>query len=549
MATVEGQDASVAVTIESPEKSVPASAAAPIEPTAVSQPDIEHVYVENDPRKWSKARKMTVLCIISGASIIAGLGSNIYNPSIHDIEVDLNANNSEISLTLSLFILLQGVIPLLWSSISEIKGRKVVYITSITLYTVGSICVATAKSIGIVIAMRCLQALGSSAVISIGAATLADIYEPHERGTMMGVYYTAPLLGPSVGSILGGGLTQAFNWRASFWFLTIFGGINLISFLFLFSDTFRRERSLTYQNVLRRRTREREAAMLASKRSSQVTVVPPEKSAKQGLVKQGDAVDAAPELTKKDLEAQNAPPAPPPMKEIKLSFLDINPFPPISLVMRRGNNAAILTASGLIFGFNYCISYTCSRNLSSIYGYNALKIGLVLVAYGIGSICGSVLGGRWSDWVFRRLKTKNGGSSYAEMRLESTKPGMIVLPLACVAYGWLVQKHVHVAAVCVALFFCGFSSIFIYTSTLAYIVDANVGRSSTAVACNSMFRGVLAFVATEVAVPLDNAIGEGGLYSLWAGLLVVTEGLILLVWWKGGQWRERAEAREKAKRR
>ena len=42
-----------------------------------------------------------------------------------------------------------------------------------------------------------------------------------------------------------------------------------------------------------------------------------------------------------------------------------------------------------------------------------------------------------------------------------------------------------------------------YSSTLAYIVDANVGRSSTAVAANSSIRGLFAFVAAEMAVPLQ----------------------------------------------
>lgn len=45
----------------------------------------------------------------------------------------------------------------------------------------------------------------------------------------------------------------------------------------------------------------------------------------------------------------------------------------------------------------------------------------------------------------------------------------------------------------------------IYASTIAYIVDANNGRSSTAVAANSAFRGLFAFVATEIAVPLQVA--------------------------------------------
>jgi len=48
-----------------------------------------------------------------------------------------------------------------------------------------------------------------------------------------------------------------------------------------------------------------------------------------------------------------------------------------------------------------------------------------------------------------------------------------------------------------------------YTSALAYIVDSNMGRSSTAVATNSAFRGLFAFVATEVAVPLQDALGDG----------------------------------------
>ncbi len=42
-----------------------------------------------------------------------------------------------------------------------------------------------------------------------------------------------------------------------------------------------------------------------------------------------------------------------------------------------------------------------------------------------------------------------------------------------------------------------------YASELAYIVDANVGRSSSAVALNSFFRGMAAFIGTEIAVPVQ----------------------------------------------
>ena len=42
------------------------------------------------------------------------------------------------------------------------------------------------------------------------------------------------------------------------------------------------------------------------------------------------------------------------------------------------------------------------------------------------------------------------------MRLESTKPAMIFLPLSVIAYAWLAQKRVHVASLCTTLFFIGF---------------------------------------------------------------------------------------------
>jgi len=55
----------------------------------------------------------------------------------------------------------------------------------------------------------------------------------------------------------------------------------------------------------------------------------------------------------------------------------------------------------------------------------------------------------------------------------------------------------------IQIFQSGFSYSLTYSSSLAYIVDANVGRSSTAVAANSAFRGFAAFVAIEIAVPLQ----------------------------------------------
>ena len=167
-------------------------------------------------------------------------------------------------------------------------------------------------------------------MIAIGAGTLADIYEPAERGSKIGLYYAAPLLGSSLGPIVGGSVTQGFNWRAVFWFLVIFAGLNFLSFLLFFKDTFRQERSSIYQMVLNRRTQERN------------------QMASQPMIANNSDDDSGRVQTDDNTLAQQAI-NPPPLTETKLSLTDVNPFPPLLLVLRRWNNLMILLPSGKSF--------------------------------------------------------------------------------------------------------------------------------------------------------------------------------------------------------
>lgn len=269
--------------------------------------------------------------------------------------------------------------------------------------------------------------------MAIGAATLADIYDPFERGTKLGIYYAAPLLGPSLGPILGGLLTQAFSWRAAFWLLAADLGANLVLFVFFFRDTFRKERSLTYQRVLASRT------YAASKRTSVVSDAAHELDSKS----KGKATVTAEEAS--GISVRPAGTVASPREgtqagiEITLTFKDVNPFSPLLHVLKRRSNVVTLLPSGmhrtylrsnpliltlgLFFAFSYNITYTCSRTLGDHYNYDSLKIGLVLLSYGVGCMLGSVLGGRWSDLALRRLTSANEGHYFP----EACRPLLLIL--------------------------------------------------------------------------------------------------------------------------
>jgi len=67
---------------------------------------------------------------VSVTSSGANPGTDILAAAIEEVQRDLNATTNQIALSLSLFILVQGISPLLWSSLSDVKGRKIVYMSS-----------------------------------------------------------------------------------------------------------------------------------------------------------------------------------------------------------------------------------------------------------------------------------------------------------------------------------------------------------------------------------------------------------------------------------
>ncbi|KAG8965944.1 hypothetical protein FRC05_002935 [Tulasnella sp. 425] len=476
------------------------------QPTAV---DIEHVAVSDDPRQWSSRRKAVNLAIISITAIAPALGVNIYNPAFNQIKQQLRATNQEIALSLS------------W-----------VYVLALAIYAVGCVAAALAHSMAVLIAMRTIQAFGASVAFTLGSGTIADMYDTHERGARVGMFYAVPLLGPSIGPMLGGIVVQVWSWRATFWLMVILAGLSMAMFLF-FKETFRKERSLAYQSAKKRAVSRNQSRL----QSAQLSRVPSRDEKTPRTVMTGE-----PHVSHlQDLE-KGAPVSQEEATQVKPTFADINPVGPAWKVLKQKSNIVVLLASGSFFGYSYGICYTCARTFAAPpYSYNALKVGSVLLSFGLGNVAGSILGGKWSDRILSRLKAANGGVSKPEFRLQSTIPAMVILPLATLAYGWTCHFHVHVAAPVVFLFVAGFCLLWAYSSTLAYVVDSNPGRASSATAMNSTFRGLAGLVVAEVSGPIQDSIGDGGLYSIWCGILYAVAATLFLLSKKGAAWRDNEE--------
>ena len=120
---------------------------------------------------------------------------------------------SHVAWTVTAYTLaLATVIPLTgWAA--DRFGTKRLYITAITLFTIGSALCATAWSINALIGFRVLQGLGGGMLMPLGMTIMTRAAGPHRMGRLMAILGVPMLLGPIMGPILGGWLIQIASWH------------------------------------------------------------------------------------------------------------------------------------------------------------------------------------------------------------------------------------------------------------------------------------------------------------------------------------------------
>jgi EmrB/QacA subfamily drug resistance transporter len=105
----------------------------------------------------------------------------------------------------------------LYGKLSDIYGRRVVMLTAIGIFIVGSIACALAPSMPALVLARALQGLGGGGLMALAQTIIADIVSPRERGRYQG-YIGAVFAVSSVGGpVLGGFLTEHLDWSLIFW--------------------------------------------------------------------------------------------------------------------------------------------------------------------------------------------------------------------------------------------------------------------------------------------------------------------------------------------
>jgi multidrug resistance protein len=399
-------------------------------------------------------------------------------------------------------------------------GRRPAYIVCFTIYIAANIGLALQNNYAALFVLRCLQSAGSSTTIALSSGVVSDVATAAERGSYMGFVTAGSLLGPSVGPVIGGLLSQYLGWRAIFWFLVIFSGAFLVPFLVFFPETAR--------GVVGDGSRPPQRWNM-----SLISYLKARKAREEGIE------------------------APANISKQKLRFP--NPLQTLAIVAQKDTSIVLLCNAILFAGF-YDVSATIPSIFNELYGLDDLQIGLCYIPFGLGASIASILNGKFLDYNYRRIAKQRGfplvknrhtdlrNFPIEKARLQIAFPMLTIGSLSILAFGWCLNFGVHLAAPTTILFLMGLTLTGAFNTISTILVDFYPTQAAKATAANNIVRCLLGAGATALIDPMLAAMGRGWCFTFMSLVMLSTSPLLLLVIYKGPKWREDRRLKEEAKK-
>jgi DHA2 family multidrug resistance protein len=155
-------------------------------------------------------------CVIL-AVIMQALDTTIANVALPYIQGSVSASADQINWVLTSYIVAAAVMTPPSGYLANRFGRKRILLVAITGFVVASVLCGFAQSLPQIVGFRLLQGLFGAALVPLSQSILLDIYSVEERGSAMALFGVSVMVGPVLGPVIGGWLTENVSWRWVFY--------------------------------------------------------------------------------------------------------------------------------------------------------------------------------------------------------------------------------------------------------------------------------------------------------------------------------------------
>ncbi|MFB1050132.1 MDR family MFS transporter [Paraliobacillus sp. JSM ZJ581] len=191
--------------------------------------------------KKKQTKRPLVLIALILSMFMAAIEGTIVATAMPNIVADLGGF-SLYSWVFSAFLLMQAVTTLIFGKLSDLYGRKPIYVFGIVIFLIGSILCGLAPTMTLLVFFRIIQGIGAGAVQPVVATMVGDMYTMEERAKVQG--YLASVWGISsvIGPLFGGIIVKFVDWAWIFWINVPIGILGLAGVILFFHEEISKEK-------------------------------------------------------------------------------------------------------------------------------------------------------------------------------------------------------------------------------------------------------------------------------------------------------------------
>jgi DHA2 family multidrug resistance protein len=185
--------------------------------------------VPGSERKQRAAINPWVIALtVTLATFMELLDTSIANVSLPYIAGGLGRSFDEVTWILTTYLVANAVVLPMSAWLSRVFGRKNYYMACVALFTITSFFCGIAPTLEVMLIARILQGVGGGGLAPVEQAILVDTFPPAQRASAFALYTVAIVTAPAIGPVLGGWITDNYNWRWVFFINIPIGIISLL---------------------------------------------------------------------------------------------------------------------------------------------------------------------------------------------------------------------------------------------------------------------------------------------------------------------------------
>ncbi|RPA84291.1 major facilitator superfamily protein [Ascobolus immersus RN42] len=445
---------------------------------------------KENPKNWSKLFRWYCTMVIAFTCFTVAMCSSVITPGVNLVTKEFDVSRTVGLLSVTFFVVGFGVGPMFFAPLSEILGRRIIYATTLGLAVIFVIPCAVAQNIETLLVCRFIDGIAFSAPMTLVGGSLADMWSTEERGVPMAAFSAAPFLGPALGPLVGGYLSDGAGWRWLYWFQLILSGCVYLLLVLTVPETY--------------------APTILKKRA-------------QKLRKEtGDNAF----VTEQDLDTR-------PLSEQLKIFL----FRPFQLLFIEPIVLFMSLYMSVLYGLLYMFFVAYPIVFVEGKGWSYGSTGLMFIPLAIGVICSACCAGLVNGHYLKMCKIHNGRPP-AEVRLIPMMISCWMIPIGLFIFAWTSYPRLVWVGPCLAGFPVGFGFIFLYNAANNYLVDSYMHQAASALAAKTFIRSFWGAATVLFTTQMYHRLGYQWASTLLAFLALACCAIPYVFWFYGARIRK-----------